>query len=125
MPSDTAISALSGLLSDEGERITRLWAKRLRAETYEVEVPGRDLRAPLHHLLDELARLLRDRGEDAIRLWPEVVRSHGAYRYDQNFEPEDLTREFKSLQEVLLYVYARRNGGVIDADVAELVSELV
>ncbi|MCY1039794.1 response regulator [Corallococcus sp. bb12-1] len=125
VPSDTAITALSDLLSDEGERITRLWAKRLRAETYEVEVPGRDLRAPLHHLLDELARLLRDRGEDAIRLWPEVVRSHGAFRYDQNFEPEDLTREFKSLQEVLLYVYARRNGGVIDADVAELVSELV
>ena len=44
VPSDTAITALSGLLSDEGERITRLWAKRLRAETYEVEVPGRDLR---------------------------------------------------------------------------------
>nr|WP_216617892.1 response regulator [Corallococcus carmarthensis] len=123
--SDSAISALSGLLSDEGERITRLWSKRLRAETYEVEVPGRDLRAPLRHLLDELARLLEDRGEDAVRLWPEVVRSHGAFRYDQNFEPEDLTREFKSLQEVLLYVYARRNKGVIDADVAELVSELV
>ncbi|WP_186001927.1 response regulator [Corallococcus sp. Z5C101001] len=126
MPSsETAINALSGLLSDEGERITRLWAKRLRAETYEVEVPGRDLRAPLRHLLDELVRLLEDRGEDAIRLWPEVVRSHGAFRYDQNFEPEDLTREFKSLQEVLLYVYARRNGGVIDADVADLVSELI
>ncbi|TSC29301.1 response regulator [Corallococcus sp. Z5C101001] len=123
--SETAINALSGLLSDEGERITRLWAKRLRAETYEVEVPGRDLRAPLRHLLDELVRLLEDRGEDAIRLWPEVVRSHGAFRYDQNFEPEDLTREFKSLQEVLLYVYARRNGGVIDADVADLVSELI
>ncbi|NBD12413.1 hybrid sensor histidine kinase/response regulator [Corallococcus silvisoli] len=126
MPSsEIAINALSGLLSDEGERITRLWAKRLRAETYEVEVPGRDLRAPLRHLLDELVRLLEDRGEDAIRLWPEVVRSHGAFRYDQNFEPEDLTREFKSLQEVLLYVYARRNGGVIDADVADLVSELI
>ncbi|RKI70417.1 hybrid sensor histidine kinase/response regulator [Corallococcus sp. AB049A] len=126
MPSShDAIAALSGLLSDEGERITRLWSKRLRAETYEVEVPGRDLRAPLRHLLDELARLLQDRGEDAVRLWPEVVRSHGAFRYDQNFEPEDLTREFKSLQEVLLYVYARRNGGIIHADVAELVSELV
>nr|WP_216672695.1 response regulator [Corallococcus exiguus] len=123
--SDTAITALSALLSDEGERITRLWSKRLRAETYEVEVPGRDLRAPLRYLLDELARLLEDRGEDAVRLWPEVVRSHGAFRYDQNFEPEDLTREFKSLQEVLLYVYSRRNGGVIHADVAELVSELV
>jgi two-component system, cell cycle sensor histidine kinase and response regulator CckA len=123
--SDSAITALSGLLSEEGERIARLWAKRLRAETYEVEVPGRDLRAPLRPLLDELARLLDARGEDAVRLWPEVVRSHGAYRYDQNFEPEDLTREFKSLQEVLLYVYARRNGGVIDADVASLVSELV
>lgn len=119
------IQALSTLLQEERERVARLWAKRLRAETYEVDVPGRDLRAPLRRLLDELARLLRDRGDDAVRLWPEVVRSHGAFRYSQNFEPEDLTREFKSLEEVLLYVYGRRNGNSIDPGVAELIAELV
>ncbi|WP_420821885.1 response regulator [Pyxidicoccus caerfyrddinensis] len=119
------IQALSDLLQEERERVARLWAKRLRAETYEVDIPGRDLRAPLRQLLDELARLLRDRGDDAVRLWPEVVRSHGAYRYSQNFEPEDLTREFKSLEEVLLYVYGRRNGDSIEPEVAELIAELV
>ncbi|MBU8895415.1 hybrid sensor histidine kinase/response regulator [Corallococcus sp. H22C18031201] len=124
VPSANAIVALRELLDTELERITRLWAKRLRAETYEVDIPGKDLRAPLRRLLTELARLLKDRGEDAIRLWPEVVRSHGAYRYEQNFEPEDLTREFKSLAEVIFYVYARRNGR-LDSHVAELVSELV
>ncbi|XXF77060.1 response regulator [Myxococcaceae bacterium GXIMD 01537] len=118
------IEALSGLLKDERERIARLWAKRLRAETYEVDVPGRDLRAPLRYLLDELARLLRDRGEDALRLWPEVVRPHGIERYEQRFDVEDLAREFKALEEVLLYVYARRNGG-IEPEVAEFIAELV
>ena len=119
------IQALSELLQEERERVARLWAKRLRTETYEVDIPGRDLRAPLRELLDELTRLLRDRGDDAVRLWPEVVRSHGAYRYSQNFEPEDLTREFKSLDAVLLYVYGRRNGGSIEPEVAELIAELV
>ncbi|QSQ23103.1 response regulator [Pyxidicoccus parkwayensis] len=119
------IQALSDLLQEERERIARLWAKRLRAETYEVDIPGRDLRAPLRRLMDELARLLRDRGEDAVRLWPEVVRQHGAYRYSQNFDPEDLTREFKSLEQVLLYVYGRRNDNVIEPGVAELIAELV
>ena len=37
--------------------------------------------------MDELARLLSDRGTTRLRLWPEVVRSHGARRYDQRFEP--------------------------------------
>ncbi|WP_420718371.1 response regulator [Pyxidicoccus sp. MSG2] len=119
------IQALSDLLQEERERVARLWAKRLRAETYEVDIPGRDLRAPLRRLLDELARLLRDRGDDAVRLWPEVVRSHGAFRYSQSFDPEDLTREFKSLEEVLLYVYGRRNGNSIEPEVAELIAELV
>jgi signal transduction histidine kinase/ActR/RegA family two-component response regulator len=118
------IVALSGLLQDERERIARLWAKRLRAETYEVDLPGRDLRAPLRRLLDELARLLRDRGQDALRLWPEVVRPHGVVRYEQRFDVEDLAREFKSLEEVLLYVYVRRNGGV-EPQVAEFIAELV
>ncbi|HZI10041.1 MAG TPA: response regulator [Myxococcus sp.] len=118
------IEALSELLQEELERVARLWAKRLRAETYEVDIPGRDLRAPLRRLLSELSRLLRDRGEDAVRLWPEVARSHGTYRYEQNFDPEDLAREFKSLEEVLLYVYARRNG-YIEQEVAALIAELV
>lgn len=118
------IEALSELLQEELERVARLWAKRLRAETYEVNIPGRDLRAPLRRLLNELARLLRDRGEDAVRLWPEVARSHGAFRYEQNFDPEDLAREFKALEEVLLYVYARRNE-YIEYEVAALVAELV
>jgi len=125
VPAVNPIQSLSKLLQEERERVARLWAKRLRAETYEVEVPGRDLRAPLRRLLDELARLLRDRPDDAVRLWPEVVRPHGAFRYSQNFDPEDLTREFKSLEEVMLYVYARRNGGFIEPQVAELVAELV
>lgn len=118
------ITALGGLLQEERERIARLWAKRLRAETYEVDLPGRDLRAPLRRLLSELARLLRDRGEDVLRLWPEVVRPHGAFRYEQRFEVEDLAREFKALEEVLLYVYVRRNGAV-EPQVAEYLAELV
>ncbi|WP_095960628.1 response regulator [Corallococcus macrosporus] len=125
VPAVNSIQALSDLLQEERERVARLWAKRLRAETYDVEVPGRDLRAPLRRLLDELARLLRDRPEDAVRLWPEVVRPHGAFRYSQNFDPEDLSREFKSLEEVMLHVYARRNGGFIEPEVAELMAELV
>ncbi|MCP3141659.1 response regulator [Pyxidicoccus xibeiensis] len=125
MSSINAIDAISHLLEEERERVARLWAKRLRTETYEVDIPGRDLRAPLRRLLDELNRLLKDRGEDAVRLWPEVVRSHGAYRYGQNFEPEDLSREFKSLEEVMMYIYARRNGGQIEPEVAELIAELV
>ncbi|NMO23442.1 response regulator [Pyxidicoccus fallax] len=119
------IKALSDLLGEERERVARLWAKRLRTETYEVDIPGRDLRAPLRRLLDELDRLLRDRGEDAVRLWPEVVRPHGVFRYSQNFDPEDLSREFKALEEVLLYVYARRNLGYIEPEVATLIADLV
>jgi signal transduction histidine kinase len=118
------VAALLQLLETEGERVVRLWSKRIRAETYEVDIPGRNLRAPLRRLVDELVRLLRDRGEDALRLWPEVVRSHGARRYDQRFEAEDLAREFKALEEVLLYVYSRRNG-VLEPEVAAFIVELV
>jgi signal transduction histidine kinase len=117
--------ALSKLLQEERERIARLWVKRLREELYELDLPGRDLRAPLRHLLDELARLLQDRPDDVLRLWPEVVRAHGVYRYDQRFDSEDLAREFKALQSVLLRVYGRRHGGMVEASVAEFINELV
>jgi two-component system, cell cycle sensor histidine kinase and response regulator CckA len=120
----TAIGLLAQVLDRERERVARLWAKRLREELYEVEVPGKDLRAPLRQLLDELVRLLQDRGEDALRLWPEVVRSHGAFRYDQRFEPDDLAREFKALESVLLRVYVRCEG-VLPPEVADLINELV
>ncbi len=125
MKPEETIDALSGLLQGERERLARLWAKRLREELYEVELPGRDLRAPLRRLLDELARLLTDRPDDVLRLWPEIVRSHGAFRYDQRFEPEDLVREFKALQAVLLRVYTRRHEGGVEPEVAELINELV
>jgi len=118
------IGALSDLIAAERPRIVRLWSKRLSAEVYEIEIPGKDLRAPLDRLVSELGRLLRDRGEDALRLWPEVVRPHGAQRYEQLFESEDLVREFKALLEVLLHVYARFRGG-LEPEVAELAAELV
>ncbi len=119
------VEALLPLLEDEPERVVRLWAKRLRVETYELDLPGRDLRVPLRALMDELVRLLRDRGKDALLLWPEVVRPHGARRYSQRFEAEDLAREFKALEEVLLHLYARRNGRRVEAEVASFIVELV
>lgn len=118
------IQALAALLENERGRVVRLWSKRLRAEIYEVEVPSRELKEPLDKMVSELTRLLRLRGREAVRLWPEVVRSHGALRYEQRFDAEDLTREFKALLEVLLHVYARRHGGV-EPVVAELTTELV
>jgi len=123
-PPVNPVAALLRLLEEEGERVVRLWSKRIRAETYELDVSGRSLRAPLRRLIDELARLLRDRGTEALTLWPEVVRSHGARRYNQRFEAEDLAREFKSLEEVLLYVYSRRNE-VLEPQVATFIVELV
>ncbi|WP_043406936.1 response regulator [Archangium violaceum] len=124
-PPVDAVAAVLQLLEEESERVVRLWSKRIRAETYELDISGRNLRAPLRRLIDELVRLLRDRGRDALALWPEVVRSHGARRYNQRFEVEDLAREFKSLEEVLLYVYARRNEGVLEPEVATFIVELV
>jgi CheY-like chemotaxis protein/PAS domain-containing protein len=123
-PPVDAVAALLQLLEEEAERVVRLWSKRIRAETYELDISGRNLRAPLRRLIDELVRLLRDRGKDAVFLWPEVVRSHGARRYNQRFDAEDLAREFKSLEEVFLYVYARRNG-VLEPEVATFIVELV
>ncbi|WP_375767852.1 response regulator [Archangium gephyra] len=118
------VAALLQLLEEESERVVRLWSKRIRAETYELDISGRNLRAPLRRLIDELVRLLRDRGTEALSLWPEVVRSHGARRYNQRFDAEDLAREFKSLEEVLIYVYARRNGA-LEPEVATFMVELV
>jgi len=123
-PPVNPVAALLRLLEEEAERVVRLWSKRIRAETYELDVSGRSLRAPLRRLIDELVRLLRDRGTEALTLWPEVVRPHGARRYNQRFEAEDLAREFKSLEEVLLYVYARRNA-VLEPEVATFIVELV
>ncbi|HLL55386.1 MAG TPA: hybrid sensor histidine kinase/response regulator, partial [Myxococcaceae bacterium] len=80
------IVALIELLDREKDRIVRLWSKRVRAESFNVEVPGRDLREPLGRLVDQLHRLLDERGEEAVRLWPEWVRAHGALRYDQRFD---------------------------------------
>lgn len=123
-PNET-IDTLADLVQEERERLTRLWAKRLREELYELDLPGRDLRAPLRRLIDELARLLDERPDEVLRLWPEVVRPHGAFRYDQRFEPEDLVREFKALEEVLLRVYSRRHEGKLEPEVAEFITELV
>ena len=123
-PPVNPVAALLQLLEEESERVVRLWSKRIRAETYELDIPGRNLRAPLRRLIEELVRLLRDRGTDVLTLWPEVVRSHGARRYNERFDAEDLVREFKSLEEVLLYVYARRNG-VLEPEVATFIVGLV
>lgn len=118
------IAALAQAVRDDKDRIVRLWAKRLRVEFHEVQVGSREAREPLAELVEELIRLLETRGEDAVRLWAEVVRAHGILRYEQRFEAEDLAREFKALQEVLLRVYVRRRGRV-EPEVAELIAELV
>jgi two-component system, cell cycle sensor histidine kinase and response regulator CckA len=118
------IAALATVVEEEAERIARLWAKRLRVELHEVELPGREVRGPLLGLVRELGRLLTDRGDDAVRLWPEVLRGHGAARYDLRFEPEDLARELKALHQVLLRVYVRRRG-TLEPETAEFLTELM
>ena len=117
------MTALAELVGAEKDRIARLWAKRLVADSH-VEAPSASIREPLSAMVYELARLLKERGEDAIRLWPEAVRAHGHRRFSDRYEASDLVREMEALQEVLLFVYARRRGGV-DPDVAELIAELV
>lgn len=118
------IQSLASVINEERERIARLWSKRLIVELNEVEAPSRDLREPLLDLVTELGRLLRDRGEDAVALWAEVVRAHGAARYDLRFEAEDLSRELKVLQQVLLRIYSRRRGR-LEPEVAELIAEII
>jgi signal transduction histidine kinase/ActR/RegA family two-component response regulator len=119
------IVEVTELLDREKDRIVRLWSKRVRAESYDVVIPGRDLREPLGRIIDHLHRLLDERGEEALRLWPEWVRAHGAKRYDQRFDPDDLAREFKALHVVLLRVYARQHGGRVEPEVAEFLAELI
>ena len=109
--------------SDEA-RIVRLWSKRLILELHESQLTARDLRQPLEGIVSELGRLLEQRGEDAVLLWPEAVRPHGLRRYEQRFEAEDLARELKALQAVILRVYVRRVGHV-EPEVAELLAELI
>ncbi len=123
MKPDDPIQSLADVLEREQERVVRLWRKRLRAELHELDLPGKDLRQPLALPVSELARLLRDRGEDALHLWPEAVRAHGAVRYEQGFDADDLSREFKALQGSILRVYARDKGEV-PVQIALLVAEL-
>jgi len=122
-PSREAAAALAELVSAEKDRIVRLWAKRLVADS-QLEATSASIREPLGRMVYELARLLRERGEDALRLWPEAVRSHGNRRFSDRYDAGDLVREMNALQHVLLFVYARRHGGV-DGEVAELIAELV
>jgi signal transduction histidine kinase/CheY-like chemotaxis protein len=118
------IDQLCALLEQDKEKIVRQWTKRLRTELHEVDLPGRELRAPLEAHVTELQRLLESRGEDAVRLWPESLRAHGAARYDQRFEADDLARELKALHVVLLNTYGRRNG-TIEPEVAGVLAELM
>lgn len=119
-----AISAVADLIEEDHERIVRLWRKRLSVELHEVQLTRADLISPLSDIVRELGRLLRDRGEDALRLWPEAVRPHALRRYEDRYDADDLSREFKSLHHVLLRVYERRNGRV-EPQVAEIFAELI
>jgi two-component system, cell cycle sensor histidine kinase and response regulator CckA len=103
-----AILDLGQLVTHERQRIVRLWAKRLRSELHEYELPLSELQAGLEHNISELGRLLTERGEEAIELWAEAVRPLGMSRFDQHFEPDDLAREFKVLHQLLLRQYTRR-----------------
>jgi len=123
MPAFDAAAALSGVLEQDQDRVVRLWRRRLAVELHEVELTREGLRQPLRALVSELARLLRTRGDEALRLWPESARSHGIRRYEERFDADDLGREFKALQLVLLQVYARRCGR-LEPEVAGLVAEL-
>lgn len=115
---------LAAIVQDEHEKIVRLWAKRLRAELHEVDLPGREVRRPLEALVTELGRLLRERGEEAIWLFAEAVRPHGIYRYEQRFDPEDVARELASLHGVLLRVVVRQTGG-LDPAIAGFLATLI
>ncbi len=118
------VAHLATVVLDERERIARLWSKRLKLELHEVEVRNKDLRRPLDRLVGELGRLLRDRGEEALRLWPEFVRLHGAERYELRYAPDDVARELKALQHVLLRVYVRKRGQ-LEPEVADLIADLI
>ena len=115
---------LAAIVQDEHEKIVRLWAKRMRAELHEVDLPGREVRRPLEALVTELGRLLRERGDEAVWLFAEAVRPHGIFRYEQRFDPEDVAREFSSLHGVLLRVVVRETGG-LDPAIAGFLASLI
>ncbi|HVE86921.1 MAG TPA: response regulator [Myxococcales bacterium] len=117
------MATLGELVSSEKDRIVRLWAKRLVADS-QVDAPGASIREPLARMVYELARLLKERGEDVLRLWPEAVRAHGPRRFTDRYDAGDLVREMAALQQVLLLVCARRQGEIAP-EVAELIAELV
>jgi signal transduction histidine kinase/ActR/RegA family two-component response regulator len=118
------VAELAAMVVEERQRITRLWAKRLSTELYEVDAPNRELRRPLGELVSELGRLLTDRGEDAVRLWPEILRRHAVVRYEARFGADDLVRELKALHQVLLRVYVRRRGK-LEPEVADLLADVI
>ncbi|MGQ0506442.1 MAG: hybrid sensor histidine kinase/response regulator, partial [Myxococcaceae bacterium] len=122
---DDPFQTLAAFLEEERTRVVRLWSKRLRVELQELEVAGKDLRAPLDAQISELIRLLKARGEESLRLWPESVRAHGALRYSQRFDADDLVREYRILHVLLLRLYARRNEGAVPIEICEVVAELI
>lgn len=121
---ETATGMLADIVLSQRERIARLWAKRLRAELIEVDLPGREIRRPLDGIVAELGRVLRERGEDAVTLFAESIRSHGIVRFEQRFDPEDLAREMAALHGVLLRVIERARGEVPEP-VAELLAAII
>lgn len=123
MPTVDPASVLSAVLEKDQDRVVRLWRRRLAVELHEVELTRQGLGGPLAGLLAELARLLRARGSDALRLWPESCRAHGLRRYEDRFDADDLAREFKALQQVLLRVCERRHGRLEPA-LVEFLAEL-
>src|SRR5579884_2488026 len=118
-----AIAALAAFLEEDKERVARLWAKRLSGELLEGHLSAGELRPPLSRHVNELARLLRERGQDAVRLWPEHVRAHGASRFLQRFDADDVIRELEILQEILLARYARKRGK-LEPEVAGFIAQL-
>lgn len=121
---DTAAGVLAEVVLADRERIARLWAKRLRADLIEVDLPGREVRRPLDAIVAELGRLLRERGDDAITLFAESIRGHGMVRFEQRFDPEDIAREMAMLHAVLLRVVTRARGEV-SPPVAELLAAII
>lgn len=115
---------LAAIVLTHREKIVRLWAKRLRAELHEVDLPGREVRRPLEPIVAELGRLLRDRGDEAIWLFAESVRAHGMRRFEQRFDPEDVARELSALQSVLIRIVVREMGG-LEVEMATFIANLI
>ena len=118
------LTAFVRIVEHERSSIARLWTKRLAAELHDLDLPGKEWKESQLGLIAELARLLRTRGEDAVLLWPELMRAHAIRRYEQGFSAEDLARETKTLQQVLLKVYSRHRGE-LEPEIADLIAVLV